>query len=181
MKVIRENPKALEKLRLNLKELEGLEGKVGWFETARYENGLPVAQAAQWNEFGTSTAPARPFMRPTAIEQKASWAETAAQLAKQVLKGVSNGFQAMQILTLKAQGDVGKTIANLYSPPLSPVSIELRAMKKRDPGLVITARTVGIAAARVREPGYVTPDVSTKPLNDTGHMINTLSSVVEKV
>jgi hypothetical protein len=84
----------------------------------------------------------------------------------------------MEALTITAEGDVAEHIANVTSPPLSPITIELRAMKKRDPGLVITARTVGIAAQRVKEAGYATPDVSAKPLNDTGFLIATLTSDV---
>ena len=37
--------------------------KVGFFSTARYEDGTPVAAVAAWNEFGTKTIPERPFFR----------------------------------------------------------------------------------------------------------------------
>lgn len=37
--------------------------KVGLFSSARYPDGTPVTNVAAWNEFGTSRAPARPFMR----------------------------------------------------------------------------------------------------------------------
>ena len=36
--------------------------KAGILADARYEDGLPVAQVASWNEFGTRNIPARPFM-----------------------------------------------------------------------------------------------------------------------
>lgn len=180
MELKRSKPAAFEILKNALKELKGIEGKVGWFESAKYENGTPVAYAAALNELGHGPTPPRPFMRPTASANKDKWAQTAAQGAKMTFQGLSTATEVMGMLTEQAEGDVSKTIANLHSPALSPITIELRAMKKRDPGLKITGATVGIAAARVRQPGYTTPDVSVKPLIDSGLAIATLTHTVEK-
>src|ERR1700761_5955410 len=48
----RQNPKAFEQLSVKLKELDGLELRVGWFESPRYEDGTPVAGVAAVQEFG---------------------------------------------------------------------------------------------------------------------------------
>ncbi len=37
--------------------------RVGFFSTARYQDGTPVAAVAAWNEFGTESIPERPFFR----------------------------------------------------------------------------------------------------------------------
>ena len=42
--------------------------KVGFFSTAKYEDGTPVAAVAAWNEFGTKTIPERPFFRRALAE-----------------------------------------------------------------------------------------------------------------
>ena len=46
--------------------------KVGFFSTARYEDGTPVAAVAAWNEFGTETIPERPFFRNALAESERS-------------------------------------------------------------------------------------------------------------
>jgi hypothetical protein len=47
---------------------------VGFLEGATYPDGESVAQVAFWNEFGTSRAPARPFMRSTIEDKQGEWA-----------------------------------------------------------------------------------------------------------
>lgn len=63
MVVRREGP-GTAKVLAAIKGLDGLEGKTGWFETARYPDGTAVAYVATIHEFGTPRIPARPFMRP---------------------------------------------------------------------------------------------------------------------
>lgn len=181
MEIKRGNPKALQTISANIKELNGIETKVGWFETAKYENGTPVAYVAAIQELGYGPIPPRPFMRTTASKEKTAWLELMAMGAKAVVTGKATVTNVFQALGLRAEADIAKTISEIVSPPLSPVTIELRAMKKKDPSLRVTASTVGIAAARVHAPGYIAPGgVSTKPLNDTGHMIATLTSITDK-
>ena len=80
----------------------------------------------------------------------------------------------------RAQEDVKETINQITSPPLSPITLELRAMKHKDPSLRVTGTLVGEVAAKVRKPGYTlasgTPD---KPLIDTKLMITTLTHTTE--
>lgn len=56
--------------------------EVGFLEGATYpDDGMPVAQVAFWNEFGTSRSPARPFFRTTIEEKSGEWAKTLAGAA----------------------------------------------------------------------------------------------------
>ena len=49
---------------------------VGWFEDQKYDDGLPVAKVARWNEFGTKAGiPERPFMRRTMMRHEQEWVE----------------------------------------------------------------------------------------------------------
>ena len=184
MKVIQSNPGVIQQLINNLKALNGTQGKVGWFESAQYEDGTPVAVIAQIQEFGApgKSIPPRPFMRPTAIEQQNPWSQLAAQVSKRVVTGKMTSVEAMELLTLKAETDVSKTIAAITQPPLSPIT--LLARKYRKEGKTVTGKTIGELAHIVKEhDGNITSliaGISTKPLNDTGRMIATLTHVVTK-
>jgi len=160
--------KGLEKIELALKQLDGVETSVGWFPSARYQDGTQVALVASVQEYGYGPIPPRPFFRTTVADQKAAWAAYAAAGAKAVLKGTHTPEQVMDGLGERAQEDVKETINQITSPPLSPITLELRAMKHRNPGLRITATLVGEVAAKVKQPGYKlasgTPD---KPLIDS--------------
>ncbi len=132
------------------------------------------------NEFGHGPIPPRPFFRTTVAKEKKAWSEYAAQGAKAVLKGSLSARDVMEGLGERAQEDVKETINHITSPPLSPVTLELRAMRHKDPNLKITGAIVGQAAARVKHPGYQlasgTPD---KPLIDTKLAITTLTHTTE--
>ena len=179
-KVTRGNPKAFDTLLQNIKELKGVEARVGWFNTAKYESGRPVAAVAAGNELGIPgrSIPPRPFFRPTVKENAQQWSDIAGKGAMSILSGKRSARDVMDTLAIVAEGDVAQTIANVTQPPLSPITIELRAMKKK--GIEITGARVGEAARRVHAPGYQPPTgVSTKPLNDSGVMIATLTHITE--
>jgi hypothetical protein len=180
MQVKRTNPNALDMLSLKLKELDGIATKVGWFPGARYETGTPVAYVAAIQEFGYGPIPPRPFFRTTVTAEQNNWKQYAAQGAKAVIKGSLTAFDVMDALGERAQEDVKETINQITAPPLSPITLELRAMRHKNPNLKVTATLVGEVAQKVRQPGYQlangTPD---KPLIDTKLMITTLTHVTE--
>lgn len=65
MELTSSNPNAFEAIKLALKELEGLQGKVGWLERDDYEEtDMTVAQVAAQNELGnpSRSIPPRPFL-----------------------------------------------------------------------------------------------------------------------
>lgn len=137
------------------KELEGVETKVGWFETNKYPDGTPVAYVASIQEFGYAEGgiPPRPFFRPTIVAQSNAWANGIGQAARRVIAGSMTPFQAMDALGLAAAGDVRKAIADLTSPTLSKRT--LAARKKRG-------------------------NNSTKPLVDTRVLMPTLTHQTEQ-
>ena len=51
----------------------GAKVRVGIFESAKYADGLPVAAAAFWNEYGTVGIPPRPFFRNTIAAHRHEW------------------------------------------------------------------------------------------------------------
>lgn len=110
--------------------LDGLEGKVGWFESARYKDGTPVAYVAAIHEHGAGHVPARPFMRPAVAQFGQSWVDLLGQGAKAALNGSVSAEAVLEAVTLKAAGDVGKAIKAVTSPPLKPMTIARKGFDK---------------------------------------------------
>lgn len=161
----------------NLSEFDGQVAKVGWFESAQYEDGTPVAFVATIQEFGAPAAriPPRPFFRPTIDEKSQEWVDSVAKGARAVAAGRLSATQVLEAVGQKAAGDVRYTISRVNSPALSPVTLLLR--KWRREGKRITGKTVGAAAAAVAA-GADVSGVPSDPLRDSGYMLATLTSVV---
>lgn len=179
MEMKRDNPKAFKTLSLRLKELGGVESKIGWFESAVYDEGRPVAAVAAGNELGipSRSIPPRPFFRTTEAEQSEEWKKTAAEAAKRVLAGQMTGYDAMELLGQKAEFDVAKKIESITAPVLSPITIGAR--KYRREGKKVTGATIGEIARKLKEGKLDLTGVPTKPLDDTHKMLDTLTHVTE--
>lgn len=169
------NKKIFETLDARLRELNGVETAVGWFENARYENGTPVAYVAAIQELGKH---ARPFLRPTINEKSGDWAVLMGRGARAVLDHGESPESVLDKVGFQVEGDISKTISEIYAPPLSPITILLRYWRRQ--GRKITGRTVGEAARAIAQPGYVQPAVSDKPLVDSGILLDTLTHQVRK-
>lgn len=156
--VTRKKTDVADKLKLAL-GIDGHKTSVGWFKSARYEDGTPVAAVAASNEFGGFNKPPRPFMRPTSAKESKNWGNLVGSGARAIIKGNATPNDVMTGLGLKAEGDIRKTIATLKTPPLAQSTINARKSK------LANGEKVGNL---------------TKPLVETALMINTLSSSVEK-
>ena len=158
--VVRHKTNTGKQLKVALENLEGKVGKVGWFEKSKYENDISVAYVATIQEYGypPQNIPARPFMRPTIIQKQKEWKVIAESGAKAILKGTRTIDNVMEAIGLKAAGDIRKTISLIWSPPLSPLTIQARLRKRSNKKVV----------------GNLT-----KPLIDTGIMFGTLTNTVE--
>lgn len=87
--------------------------KVGVIDGSKYPDGTSVASVAFWNEYGTKTAPSRPFFRSTIQEQKSAWV----QLAQ---KGIKAGMSIEHVLGLvgaQMMTDVQFSIMTWQTPP----------------------------------------------------------------
>lgn len=166
MKVTRKAGK-IEALRHAVKGLDGAQGKVGWFPTAVYEGGQPVAGVAAVQEFGSPARgiPPRPFMRSTATERREDWKNTAARIAKAAALGKVAPENVMAAVTLAAEADVRKTITKITAPALKPATIAARKRRLADGGKSVTGKKGGAGIAGIA-----------KPLVDTGILLNTLTS-----
>lgn len=165
-----------------IRVIDGRKARVGWFESAQYPSGTPVAYVAAIQEFGSAAQgiPPRPFMRPTVDARRVAWAALVARGARAALKGDAEPLTVLSLLGEQAAGDVKRTITKVTVPPLSPVTLVLRQWRKG--GIPISGKSVGLAAALINE-GVINPFSVTatgaKPLVETGLMLRTLTSVVE--
>lgn len=86
---------------------------VGWFEDQTYDDGLPVAKVARWNEFGTKQGiPERPFMRRTMMEYEREWIETLRTLVQREMDKDKNIDidKALKKFGEIVKGDIQETI-----------------------------------------------------------------------
>ena len=143
----RQNPNGLKDIAKRMGEVET---QVGFFPSARYEDGTPVAAVAAYNEFGT---PSRSFFRTTISAEKKSWAGIIRDGSKLVITGQMDLADVMEGVGLQASGDIRKKIASITQPPLKPAT--LKARERRG-------------------------NTSTKPLVDKRIMINSVNHIVEE-
>jgi hypothetical protein len=167
--------KALAEIASKLSKASAVD--VGFLEGATYPDGKSVAEVAAFQEFGAPGAgiPPRPFFRTMIAEKSPEWPEAVGALL------VANGYDAAKTLGQTGEaikGQLQQSIVDTYAPPLSEVTLMLRKMRSENPDLVVTGATVGEAARRVKA-GESTSGVSTKPLVDTGVMIDTVDYEVK--
>lgn len=150
---------------------------VGFLEGATYPDGTPVAMVAAIQEFGAPKVgiPPRPFFRNMIAQKGPDWPKAVAD------RLVANDYDAAKTLAQVGMGIEGQlklSITTTDEPPLSPVTLMLRKMKMDNPDLMVTGKTVGEARARVAA-GESYDGVSTKPLVESGVMLQSVSSVVK--
>ena len=95
--------------------------KVGFFSTARYEDGTPVAAVAAWNEFGTKNIPERPFFRNALAESERSVGRIL-QAGLDTKKMVVDEQLAGRVGT-HVQGRIQDSITSLKEPPNAPETV----------------------------------------------------------
>lgn len=151
--------------------------QVGFLSGATYPNGTSVPMVAAIQEFGAPKAriPPRPYFRTMIAAKSPGWSQTVADLLK------ANDYDAEKTLKLTGEGIKGQlqqSIIDTNSPALSPVTLMLRKMKSQNPGMVVTRKTVGEAARRVAA-GESSAGVSTKPLVESGDLLNAVDYEVK--
>ena len=152
--------------------------ETGYPEGATTPDGTSLPMIAAIQEFGAPAAsiPARPFFRPTVEKHSDEWGD---QIAAQLVLTDYSAEQTLIAVGDTVRADLQDTIANIQDPPLSPITVMLRGMRSHDQSLVVGGRTVGEAAGRVAA-GKINYGASTKPLVDTGFMLQEVKSTVKK-
>ena len=93
--------------------------RVGFIDSATYQDGQNVATVAFWNEYGTEKIPPRPFFRTTIANNKGKWIDY---------------IRKVQTLDAKAgeliKGDLVFSILNWTEPPNAPYTIAKKGFNK---------------------------------------------------
>ncbi len=144
-----------------IKELSNKTLKVGWFESAKYDDGTPVAYVATIQEYGfaAKNIPPRPFMRPTKDHKMSSWKEYMRSGAKAVLRGGVTIDQVFDQVGGKMVGDLKQAIVDVTSPALKQSTVDARSRRYATKGTV----------------------ASNKPLVDSKLMLNTVTYIVGRL
>ena len=153
----------IDALQKAVKALEGSQSKVGWFPSAVYEGGQPVAGVAQVHEFGSPARgiPPRLGMRATATEKRQEWANTAKNISKAAVQGKIAPGRVLEAVAMAAEGAIRATITKVNSPALKQATVAARKRRLANGGKGAQASIA-------------------KPLVDTGVLLNTLTSETVK-
>ena len=119
-----------------LKQLENLEVGVGFLEEDKNDEGISLAQIAAINEYGTSTIPARPFLRQSFEQNEDEIRDVCGQAIKMVASGVEVS-KALDAIGVKAVGIVQEQIVHGDFTPNAPSTIR---KKKSDKPLIDTGQ-----------------------------------------
>lgn len=146
--------------------------RVGFLEGSTETDGTSTPMIAAIQEFGAPKAgiPPRPFFRTMIAAKSPDWGKALGTILK---ADDYDATKALGQMGMGIKGQLQQSIIDTSAPPLSPVTLMLRKMRSEDQGLVVTGKTVGEAAARVVA-GESTSGVSTKPLVDSGAMLNSV-------
>lgn len=150
---------------------------VGFLEGATYPDGTSVAFVAAIQEFGSSARaiPPRSFFRTMIRSKSPGWPDA---LAKLLVANDMDAAKALEMMGEGIKGQLQESIIEVVAPPLSAITLMLRQMKAADPDIKVSGATVGEAARRIAA-GESYAGASTKPLVDTGVMLNAVDYEVE--
>lgn len=131
----------------------------GFFESAKYTDGTPVAYIAAIQEFGypEGNIPSRAFFRNAIKANEKKWQSASSQLMLSVIEGKLSKEQALEQLGQSMKGDIQESILDGEFESLKQSTLDARQSRKRTAG------------------------VANKPLIDTGHMMRSVDYAVEKV
>ena len=103
--------------------LDGKEIRAGVLPSAgNGKKGVPIAEYATFNEYGTKKIPSRPFMATSADENK-GWSTS----VKNAVKGIIDGAEVisqMNTVGEKMKTDIKKNIGTYRFKPLKPATVK---------------------------------------------------------
>jgi hypothetical protein len=101
--------------------------RVGFLEGSKDPTGTSNAQKAFWNEFGTRSAPPRPFFRTTIAQQSKDWGK---KLGAALKATNYDGPQALGLLGQSMRDDVENSIAQWSTPGNAPSTVKRKGFDK---------------------------------------------------
>lgn len=140
-----DNKRQWDKLLRELKDIGSKEVVVG-IQKGEVNDGVLVAQYATWNEFGTRTIPARPFMRTYFDASIARLEKFATNGVTQVLLGRATFLQFLNDAGVFMVDGVKKSISTGAWLPNAPMTVALKGSSKPliDSGVMLNSVTFAI-------------------------------------
>ena len=148
--------KGIARMRKQVESVNKASLEVGFFDTAVYPSGVPVAYVASIHEFGWGPIPARPFMRPSMAEKRDQWARNFAGGFRAVADGKLTTRQVLEQMGARITGHIKESIQAVTSPSLNDATVAAR-LNRLSSGVAATAG----------------PSIA-KPLVATGQMLNSV-------
>lgn len=158
--------------------MEDKEVVAGFVEGANYSDGTSIAAVAATQNFGTGRIPPRPFMSNAINDHENEWIEELSELIKEG-KSVDD---ALSLVGQLMQSDIKEAIIDITSPPLAPLTMMIRKIKKErnQVGVPTTNDIFAAAVARLREGDRDFSGVNDKPLVDSKTMLTHVEFEVRK-
>lgn len=148
--------------------------KAGILSDATYVDGMNVATVAFWNEYGTRSAPARPFFRNAVAENKEKWRSILLQLLKATEYDTHSALSMLgeemmadirqQIIDGGFEGNTDATLLLKDRFPMNPEDITLDDV---------------LQAVKDAKDGVKPEGSNNKPLVWTGTMLKSIKYEVE--
>ena len=101
--------------------------RVGFLEGATYPDGTAVAQVAFWNEYGTDTAPPRPFFRDMIKSKSGTWGDG---IAVQLRENNMDVGKAMEVAGMGIKGQLVESINEFSSPSNAAATVAIKGFDK---------------------------------------------------
>lgn len=161
--------------------------EAGWFEESKYDDGTPIGGIAAVQNYGAKIPvtdklrgyfganfnihfkkstqyliiPPTHFMEACVKQNEEKWKNKFKEAIASALAGNIEEEKAMEMLGMLVEGDIAQAIADVDSPPLSPITVQARLHTYKNEK---TPEDTGIG----------------KRLAGTGQMFNAVSHKVEK-
>lgn len=100
--------------------------KVGIQTDAEVIEGVHMAGIGAFNEFGTSRAPERSFLRSTIDEKREVYFRILANEMNKIFAGTRTAAESLGLLGQKATSDIQKKITDLKDPPNAPSTVRAK-------------------------------------------------------
>lgn len=157
----------VQKKRYDANQIRSGVVRVGFFAESKYEDDLPVAQVARWNEFGTRIdhgIPPRPFMRPAVFEHKQELTEKLRSLYRKAFKDNQNTMAVLELFGEDVVEKIKSQIDSVNTPENAPITIH-----------------GGWLGRKGKKAVYIEGKGGSKPLIDTGVMQRSVKYKAEEV
>ena len=123
--------KGAKRIRKDMNKLDSAYVTVGVHEGAgAYPSGVPVATVAFWNEFGTRSAPARPFFRSAIDEKINDIISYIDEMRAEIINGKCTPKHALEKIGFYVQEIIKAKILSNVPPPNAPGTLARKAGTK---------------------------------------------------